>query len=94
MEFWQWIGLMCFVAAGTIFAMLCVTFKSVWIDPPKVYKGKIKSRLEKKFDVPKMPTEDYDEDCEKCDARFCDSRPDYPHKETKYNKTWERVWDK
>lgn len=77
MEFWQWIGLMCFVAAGTIFAMLCVSFKSVWINPRKEYKAK----LEKKFDVPKMPAED------------CDTQPDNPRKETNYNKTWKRVWD-
>lgn len=47
MEFCQWIGLVCLVVAGTIFIILGVTFKSVWIKP-KVVSVKPFEKIDKR----------------------------------------------
>ena len=73
-----YISLALFIIAGIIFIILCATFKSVWLDKPK------KCSAEKIFDK-------IEEDSRKDVAL---NMKDVPKKETKYNTTWKKVWDK
>ena len=73
-----YISLVLYFIAGIIFIMLCVTFKSAWLDKPK------KSDAEKTF-------EKIEEDSRKVVAL---NMKDASKKETKYNTTWKKVWDK
>lgn len=73
-----YISLVLFFIAGIIFIMLCVTFKSVWLDKPKKYYA------EQKF-------EKIEEDSRKAVEL---NLKDVSKKETKYNTTWKKVWDK
>ena len=73
-----YISLALFFIAGIIFIMLCVTFKSVWLDKPE------KSYAEKTF-------EKIEEDSRKAVEL---NMKDASKKETKYNTTWKKVWDK
>lgn len=73
-----YISLVLFFIAGIIFIMLCVTFKSVWLDKPK------KCSAEKTF-------EKIEEDSRKAVVL---NMKDVSKKETKYNNTWKKVWDK
>ena len=73
-----YISLALFFIAGIIFIMLCVTFKSVWLDKPK------KCYSEQTF-------EKIEEDSRKAVEL---NMKDVSKKETKYNTTWKKVWDK
>lgn len=73
-----YISLALFIIAGIIFIILCATFKSVWLDKPK------KSDALKTF-------EKIEEDSRKAIAL---NMKDVSKKETKYNNTWKKVWDK
>ena len=73
-----YISLALFIIAGIISIMLCVTFKSVWLDKPK------KSDKFKTF-------EKIEEDSRKAVEL---NMKDVSKKETKYNATWKKVWDK
>lgn len=73
-----YISLVLYFIAGIIFIMLCATFKSVWLDKPK------KSDALKTF-------EKIEEDSRKAIAL---NMKDISKKETKYNNTWKKVWDK
>ena len=73
-----YISLLLYFIAGIIFIMLCVTFKSVWLDKPK------KSYTQKTF-------EKIEEDSRKAIEL---NMKDVSKKETKYNTTWKKVWDK
>ena len=73
-----YISLALFFIAGIIFIMLCVTFKSVCLDKPK------KSYAQKTF-------EKIEEDSRKAVEL---NMKDVSKKETKYNTTWKKVWDK
>ena len=73
-----YISLVLYFIAGIIFIMLCVTFKSVWIDKPK------KSDTLKAF-------KKIEEDSRKAIEL---NMKDVSKKETKYNTTWKKVWDK
>ena len=73
-----YISLVLYFIAGIISIMLCVTFKSVWLDKPK------KSDELKTF-------EKIEEDSRKA---FELNMKDVSKKETKYNTTWKKVWDK
>ena len=50
MGLYQYIGMMCLAVATTLFLILGVTFKSVWIKPKNVYIEK----TDKKYDLTKM----------------------------------------
>lgn len=73
-----YISLVLYFIAGIISIMLCVTFKSVWLDKSK------KSDELKTF-------EKIEEDSRKA---FELNMKDVSKKETKYNTTWKKVWDK
>lgn len=73
-----YISLVLYFIAGIISIMLCVTFKSVWLDKPK------KSDALKTF-------EKIEEDSRKAVEL---NLKDVSKKETKYNTTWKKVWDK
>lgn len=75
-----YISLLLYFIAGIIFIMLCVTFKSVWLDKPE----KEKSERQKIF-------EKFEEDSRKAVEL---NMKDVSTKETKYNTTWKKVWDK
>lgn len=73
-----YISLVLYLIAGIISIMLCVTFKSVWFDKPK------KSDELKTF-------EKIEEDSRKAVEL---NMKDVSKKETKYNTTWKKIWDK
>ena len=73
-----YISLALYFITGIIFIMLCVTFKSVWLDKPKKYYA------EQTF-------EKIEEDSRKAIEL---NMKDVSKKETKYNTTWKKVWDK
>lgn len=74
-----YISLVLFFIAGIIFIMLCVTFKSVWFEKPEKEKSEAQKRIEKLIE--------YDKKVEL-------NMKDVSKKETKYNTTWKKVWDK
>lgn len=73
-----YISLVLYLIAGIIFIMLCAVFKSVWLEKPK------KCYSEQKF-------EKIEEDSRKAVEL---NMKDVSKKETKYNTTWKKVWDK
>lgn len=75
-----YISLVLYFIAGIIFIMLCVTFKSVWLEKPEKEKSEAQKRIEK-----------IEEDSRKAVAL---NMKDVSKKETKYNTTWKKVWDK
>ena len=75
-----YISLALYFIAGIISIILCATFKSVWLDKPE----KEKSERQKIF-------EKFEEDSRKAVEL---NMKDVSTKETKYNTTWKKVWDK
>lgn len=76
-----YISLVLYFIAGIISIILRATFKSVWLDEPEKLE---KSERQKIF-------EKFEEDSRKAVEL---NMKDVSMKETKYNTTWKKVWDK
>lgn len=76
-----YISLAPYFIAGVIFIILCATFKSVWLEKPEPEKEKsdAQKRLKKLIEY---------------DKKVETNLKDTSKKETKYNTTWKKVWDK
>ena len=74
-----YISLVLYLIAGIIFIILCATFKSVWLEKPKKEKSDAQKRIEKLIEY---------------DKKVETNLKDVSKKETKYNTTWKKVWDK